>query len=79
MRTHRWETVSAAVAVALLFFTAYGNALLLAVVSGVLLLALLAVRFLSRDEPRPGWLVAASVIGFALAIAIVWLIRGGYP
>ena len=79
MRAHRWETVATAVAVLLLFFTAYGNALLLAVVSMALLVALLAVRLFSHDGPPTGWLLGSSVIAFSLAIAIVWLIQRAGP
>ena len=51
------------------------RSLLLAAVSGALLVALLAFRFFSHDGPRPGWLVAVSVVAFSLAIAIVWLLQ----
>ncbi len=79
MSARRWESLSAAVAVLLLFLTAYGNALLLAAVAGALLVALLAWRRFRHDGPRPGLLLASSVIGFALAIALVWLLQRPIP
>jgi ABC-type cobalamin transport system permease subunit len=79
MRARRWETLSAAAAVLLLFLTAYGNAVLLAAVSGALLVTLLAFRFFRHDGPRPGLLLAASVVGFAMAIALVWLLQHPSP